>query len=180
MRHTVKTSSMASFCRMTATSLLVAAALGVGASSMAQPEPTLSQVYAMAQAGRNLDQAQLMMQKVLSAHPNSAEAHFAQAELHARRGELDQARESLATAEKFSPSLGFAKPEAVQALRTQLSPSNEIVAGNGLTFHRPAAAKSAEQSPRQTFVWGLALLLIGLMLVAVYFILRRRMQHPDS
>ena len=167
MRHTVKTSSMASFCRMTATSLLVAAALGVGASSMAQPEPTLAQVYAMAQAGRNLDQAQLMMQKVLSAHPNSAEAHFAQAELHARRGELDQARESLATAEKFSPSLGFAKPEAVQALRTQLS-------------HRPAAAKSAEQSPRQTFVWGLALLLIGLMLVAVYFILRRRMQHPDS
>lgn len=161
-------------------SLLLAAALGVGAAAMAQPEPTLTQVYAMAQAGRNLDQAQLMMQKVLSAHPNSAEAHFAQAELHARRGELDQARESLATAEKLSPGLAFAKPEAAQALRMQLSPANEIIAGNGLTFHRPAAAKADDQSPRQTFVWGLSLLLMGLVLVAGYFILRRRMQHPDS
>ena len=80
--------------------------------AIAQSEPTLAQVYATAQAG-NLEQAQVMMQQVLVAHPGSARAHFVQAELSARQGKLGRAREALASAEKLSPGLSFAKPEAV-------------------------------------------------------------------
>src|SRR5450759_5407336 len=90
--------------------LLVAALLNVGLA-MAQAEPTINQVYQAAQAGR-LEQAQVMMQQVLVAHPGSAKAHFVQAELWARQGKLGQARDALASAEKLAPSLPFAKPEA--------------------------------------------------------------------
>ncbi|MDR3409677.1 MAG: hypothetical protein P4L87_01835 [Formivibrio sp.] len=46
---------------------------------------------------------------------------FGQHELYARQGKLAQARESLTTAEKSAPGLRFAKPETVQALRSQLT-----------------------------------------------------------
>ena len=64
--------------------LAVAAMLGFGLT-LAQAEPTLTQVYDTAQAGR-LEEAQVMMQQVLVAHPGSAKAHFVQAELSARQG----------------------------------------------------------------------------------------------
>ena len=59
--------------------LLLAGLLNAGLV-MAQQEPTMSQIYSTAQAGK-LDQAQVMLQQVLVAHPKSAKAHFVQAEL---------------------------------------------------------------------------------------------------
>lgn len=150
--------------------------------AMAQAEPTLNQVYATAQAGK-LDQAQTMIQQVLIGHPKSAKAHFVRAELFARQGDLVHARESLATADKLSPGLAFAKPEAVQALRTQLAARVAPMAGSGLsanptshatlpTYAPPPAAAAPSSS------WALPLLLAGGVIVAGYFIFRRRAPEP--
>ena len=79
-------------------------------------EPTLKQVIEAAQAGR-VKEAQQMVQRLLTANPNSAQAHYVQAELAVNQGQQDLARESLAKAEKIAPGLPFAKPESVQRLR---------------------------------------------------------------
>jgi hypothetical protein len=151
--------------------LAIAALLGFGLA-MAQSEPTLKQVYAEAQAGR-LEQAQVMMQQVLVAHPGSAKAHFVQAELSARQGKISHAREALATAEKLAPGLPFAKPEAVQALRTQLAAKNSAPVNNGSSNRAPAAAPApaytAPAAPASSFPWGLALALGGgAIAIAIY------------
>jgi hypothetical protein len=153
-------------------------------------EPTLNQVYATAQAGK-LDDAQLMIQQVLIGHPKSAKAHFVRAELFARQGDAAHARESLATADKLSPGLAFAKPEAVQALRAQLAVRNAPQPGSGLATNRsasnamaPAAtgvpAYAAPAAPAPSSSWGLPLVLAGLAIVAGYFIFRRRDPAPAA
>lgn len=156
--------------------LAVAALLGCGLA-MAQSEPTLKQVYAEAQAGR-LEQAQVMMQQVLVAHPASAKAHFVQAELAARQGKIGPAREALATAEKLAPGLPFAKPEAVQALRTQLAAKSSAPANNGSSSRAMAtaapAAYSAPAAPASSFPWGLALALGGGAIALAIFMSRKK------
>src|SRR5450759_3268426 len=70
---------------------LVTSLLSVGLSMAQTPtEPTLNQVYATAQAVK-LDQAQLMIQQVLIAHPNSAKAFFVRSELYARQADIPHA-----------------------------------------------------------------------------------------
>lgn len=161
--------------------LVLAVALGAGAA-MAQSEPTLNQVYATAQAGQ-LDQAQVMIQQVLIGHPNSAKAHFVRAELYARQGDAAHARESLATAERLSPGLSFAKPEAVQALRAQLAGRSTAAApatGNGFNTTHPVAVNAAPaQQSNASASWALPVLLMGVVLVAGYFIFRRRAPEPQ-
>jgi len=157
---------------------MAALLLGFGLA-MAQSEPTLNQVYEAAQSGR-LDQAQTMMQQVLVAHPNSARAHFVQAELSARQGRLSQARDSFATAEKLAPGLPFAKPEAVQALRSQLAgknsaPATRDPATRTLGAAAPAAPASSSLS---TFPWGLGLLLVGGVIAISMFLRRRKATAP--
>ena len=158
--------------------LAVAAMLGFGLT-LAQAEPTLTQVYDTAQAGR-LEEAQVMMQQVLVAHPGSAKAHFVQAELSARQGKLTQARESLATAEQLAPGLPFAKPEAVQALRSQLaarsSPPVSRVSPNRsvATGAAPVSAYSPTPAPSSSFPWGIALMLGGAGIALVIFLTRRK------
>ena len=164
--------------------LLLAACLSTGLA-MAQAEPTLNQVYATAQAGK-LDDAQLMIQQVLISHPKSAKAHFVRAELFARQGDAAHAREALAKADKLSPGLAFAKPEAVQALRTQLAAKTVPQANSGVTGNRasangvapgaPMVAAPTQAAPSPS--WGLPLLLVGGVLVAGYFIFRRRVPQP--
>ncbi len=163
--------------------LLVGALLG-SALAMAQAEPTLNQVYATAQAGK-LDQAQVMIQQVLIGHPKSAKAHFVRAELFARQGDLAHARESLATADTLSPGLAFAKPEAAQALRTQLMakslppPSGGGLSAERAAAHVPAPAAVPLSAPSSSpSSWGLPLLLAGVAIVAGYFIFRRRPPAP--
>lgn len=158
--------------------LLVVSFMGPG-FAMAQAEPSMNQIYATAQAGK-LDEAQLMVQQVLISHPQSAKAYYVQAELYARQGKLDRAREALVTAEKHAPGLPFAKPEAVQALRSQLTakPQSKSTAGPAVTYAAPQAPGQSSSS------WVLPLLLAGGVIVAGYFIFRRRSpqvfaQQPD-
>lgn len=142
-----------------------------GGSAWAQQEPTLNEIYATAQAGK-LEQAQTMVQQVLVSHPNSAKAHYVRAELYARQGQFGNARESLAKAEKFAPGLPFAKPEAVQALRAELAGT---AGANRAAPAAPAAlAYRAEPAHSNGGGWVLPVLLAGGVIVAAYFIFRRR------
>ena len=153
--------------------LLLVATLATTGFAMAQAEPSMNQIYATAQSGK-LDDAQVMVQQVLISHPKSAKAYFVQAELYSRQGKPDRARESLATAEKYAPGLPFAKPEAVQALRSQLTarPVTHSVA-------TPAVSYAAAQAPAQSSAsWALPLLLAGGVMAAAYFFFRRRNPEP--
>ncbi len=155
--------------------LLVGALLGFGLA-MAQPEPTLNQIYDAAKSGR-MEQAQTMMQQVLVAHPGSGKAHFVQAELFARQGKLGLARESLATAEKLAPGLPSIKIEALQSLRTQLTAKPTPPPANSAVQHRPAAV-AQDSAPASSFPWGLALALGGGAIgLAIY--LRRKKPAPS-
>lgn len=149
--------------------VVVAACMGYGLA-MAEPEPTMSQVYSTAQAGQ-LEQAQIMIQQVLISHPNSAKAYFVQAELYARQGNLARARQALASAEKLAPGLPFAKIEAVQALRSQLAARSAGATGpGGSAVHYAAPVSPAPSSTS----WALPLLLAGGVIAAGYFMFRRR------
>ena len=150
---------------------LAGAALMASGPAMAQAEPTINQIYEAAQSGK-LDQAQTMVQQVLIAHPNSAKAHYVQAELFARQGLTSRGREALVMADKLAPGLPFAKPEAVQALRTQLA-SKPVVSGSkeptnkGFGMDTPATATSS-------FSPGLLLLLGAGVVGLVVWLIRKK------
>jgi hypothetical protein len=149
--------------------LMLVASLLAGGIAMAQSEPTMGQIYSTAQAGR-LDDAQIMVQQVLVAHPKSAKAHFVQAELYSRQGKLDLARQALASAEQDAPGLPFAKPEAVQALRAQLAAKPVAVPA------KPVPVSYA--APQSSSSWVLPLVLAGGFIAAAFFFFRRR--APES
>lgn len=160
-------------CRWILASLALAgAALMPFAPAMAQGEPTINQIYDAAQSGK-LDKAQTMVQQVLVLHPNSAKAHYVQAELFARQGLAQKGRESLATADKLAPGLPFAKPQAVQALRTQLLARSDnpgatpSTAKQSFGMDTPATATSSV-SP------GLMLLLGAGVVGLVVWLIRRK------
>ena len=143
--------------------------------AMAQSEPTLNQVYEAAQSGR-LEQAQTMMQQVLVAHPNSARAHFVQAELSARQGQLSRARESFASAERLAPGLPFAKPEAVQALRSQLAARS---GSSAVTDPGTRIADAGVPATRSSSLpWGLGLALVGGAIAIALFMRRNKASVP--
>ena len=146
--------------------------------ALAQAEPTMNQVYQAAQAGK-LDQAQVMIQQVLIAHPNSAKAHFVQAELFARQGLASRGREALVTADKLAPGLPFAKPEAVQALRAQLA-SKPAQSG----AKEPLDKKFALDTPTTAtsgVPMGVVLLLgAGVIAVVIWLIRRKPAAAPVS
>lgn len=165
--------------------LALSACLSFGLA-MAQSEPTLTQIYDAAKIG-NVDKAQVMVQQVLIAHPNSARAHFVQAELFARQGQMSRGRESLQAAEKLAPGLPFAKAEAVQALRTQLASRPAPVAqeparnnpgastnngNNNSSVNRTVAPVQAPAS--SGFPLGLGLALGGAAIALVIFLTRKK------
>jgi hypothetical protein len=155
--------------------LAIAAMLGFGLA-FAQSEPTLNQVYEAAQSGK-MDQAQTMIQQVLVAHPNSAKAHFVQAELFAKQGLNGRASDMLATAEKLSPGLPFAKAEAVQSLRAKISArpvqqASNNGGGNASANHFNSSANPAAAA--STFSWGMPLLLAAGVMLIGYFVFRRK------
>jgi hypothetical protein len=156
---------------------VLAASVLVGGLALAQSEPSMGQIYSTAQAGK-LDEAQVMVQQVLIAHPKSAKAHFVQAELYARQGRLDKAREALATAEKFGPGLPFVKPEALTALRAQLSAPPVAVQHAAPKSALPTAAAMPAAPAQSGGSWVIHLLLTGGVIVAGYLIFRRRTPQP--
>ena len=140
---------------------LAAAALVCSATGMAHSaEPSLTQVYEAVHAGKS-QQAQVMMQQVLVAHPNSAKAHFVQAELSAGMGNLGRAREELALADKLAPGLPFAKPEAVQKLRTHLGAGGGSAPATTHTTQQAASLAPLAPPTAPPFPLGLALALGG-------------------
>ena len=154
----------------------IAAMLGFGLA-LAQSEPTLNQVYEAAQSGK-MDQAQTMIQQVLVAHPNSAKAHFVQAELFARQGLNGRASDMLATAEKLSPGLPFAKAEAVQSLRAKIAarpiPPVQQSSSNVNSSASHASSPASPALPTSTFSWGMPLLLAGGVMLVGFFMFRRK------
>ncbi|MBB4013875.1 tetratricopeptide repeat protein [Niveibacterium umoris] len=123
-------------------------------------EPTLHQVYQTAESGR-LKEAEDMMAQVLRDHPNSAKAHFVEAEILAKEGKLAEARSELSRAERIAPDLGFAKPQALQSLRTALA--TPTVAGF------PDGAAPSRGSP---WIW----VLFAGAAIAIFFLLARWVQ----
>ena len=149
-----------------------------GVAAIAQAEPTLNQVYEAAQAGRLAD-AQVMMQQVLVAHPESAKAHFVDAEISARAGRMQRARESLARAEKLAPGLPFAKAEAVTSLRSKLASTANAAPRSSANVDRPVQQqRTSETSPApastSSFPLGLGLALGGGALALVLLLRRRK------
>ena len=141
--------------------------------AMAQSEPTMAEVYATAKAGK-LDQAQVMVQQVLISHPNSAKAHFVQSELYARQGNLARAREALARAEGIAPGLPFAKPEAVQALRSELMAKSAPKATLAAPVARPALYPLPVSPPSSPSSWLVPVLLTAGVIAVGYFIFRKK------
>ena len=154
---------------------LASAAFMANAPAMAQAEPSINQIYEAAQSGK-LDQAQTMVQQVLVLHPNSAKAHYVQAELFARQGLSQKGREALATADKLAPGLPFAKSEAVQALRTQLTSTSSAVAPAKQSFgmDTPATATSSV-SPGWLLLLG-----AGVVGLVVWLIRRKPAAMPAA
>lgn len=155
--------------------LVLAMLLGAGLA-IAQSEPNMGQIYAAAQSGK-LDEAQVMIQQVLLAHPKSSKALFVQAELYARQGKLDNARASLASADSVAPGLPAIKPEAVRALRAQLSARPAAVYPANVPAHYAAPQRPMQPSSTS---WAMPLLLAGGVMVAGYFFFRRRNPEPAA
>ena len=101
--------------------IALAIALAATAASAAQI-PSLDEVYRTASAG-DLPRADAMMQEVLSAHPNSARAHYAYAQILAAEGRTATARSQLNQAEQIAPGLPFVSPQALTGLKRRLQPA---------------------------------------------------------
>jgi hypothetical protein len=139
--------------------LVLMATIGFAAPVFADNDPSMQQIYDEARAG-HLDQAQQMINQVLRDHPRSAKAHFVAAELAAKVGNIGVARSELGQAEQLEPGLPFAKPQAVQALQTELGQR----LGGGASMLTPQ---------QHSFPWIPVLLLVGLVML-VWSIVRRR------
>jgi len=148
--------------------VFVSAAIGFLPAARAD-DPTLHEVYQAVHAGQ-LTEAQAMMTKVLRDHPDSAKAHYVEAEVLARLGRAAEAQGELDQAERLSPGLAFAKPEAVRSLRTLIA---ERERGRPPVFDRaaPADARSSEGG----FPWGPVLIVGGAALLIFLFLRARRM-----
>ena len=167
------------------------AALGASAQDArsSSAEPTVAQIYQAASTG-DLDRANAMVDEVLKAHPNSAKAHYVKAEVSARSGKSEVAKQELATAEQLAPGLPFAKAEAVQQLRNQLSNTGST-ASNARPATAPAAntrqmgapadsgREAAAPAARSGLPWGTILLVGGLALIAFAFMRRRRAAQAE-
>jgi hypothetical protein len=149
--------------------VLAAAAMSLGATfalvspSFAQAaDPTMNQIYEAASAG-HLDQAQQMITRVLTDHPNSAKAHYVQAELYAKEGKISLARAELGTAERLNPGLTSFSPRSVQELKSQLGQSPRA-GGSQIVSIPPRSAPN--------FSWGG--LFIGVIVIGLLVMLFRR------
>ena len=136
------------------------------APAFAEEDASMHDVYLAAESGK-FNEAQSMMDKVLRDHPNSAKAHFVEAELLAKQGLLSNAATELKTAEQLQPGLPFAKPEAVQHLKSRIaSASNGTMQPNSARQDRPIGVQN----------WLLPVILflgLGLIILVIMLMSRR-------
>ena len=133
---------------------------------VAWAEPSVSLVTQAVQSGR-LDQAQQMMQEVLAAHPNSAEAQYLESRILARQGQWAGAATALQKAEQLAPTMPFVKPEVLKNFKKSVQSHTKQMAS------KPTTKKSD---------WGTVLVFfLGLVILigAVSMFLRRRRQSPS-
>lgn len=150
--------------------VLLLLALCFTAPASAGEDATMHQVYLAAESGK-LEEAQAMMDKVLRDHPDSAKAHFVEAELLAKQGLFSNAGIELNTAERLQPGLHFAKPEALQNLKSRiLSASN-----NGL-MHPNIARKNMPSGTKDWVPIVLLILGVGATVLLVGFVSRRNIK----
>jgi hypothetical protein len=153
---------------MTTKSLVLNAALCIALSisitTLAAEDTSMHAVYSAAEAGK-LNEAQAMMDKVLQDHPNSAKAHYVEAELLAKEGKNSQAQAELATAEKLQPGLPFAKPAAVEKLKSLIGVSQTS------NFSSPTSNGGAP--------WGMILIVAGLI-AFMYFAVKMMTRRNQS
>ncbi len=142
----------------------MAALLFASGAVLAQETPSIDQVYKAAQSG-NLNEAQRMMDVVLTQHPDSAKAHFIEAELSAKQGRMDKAASELGKAEELKPGLPFAKPEAVQELKSRIS-------------ERHTNAMSVAQPASSGFPWGMLFVAGGA--IAILFLIMRAISARNA
>ncbi len=142
----------------------MAALLFASGAVLAQETPSIDQVYKAAQSG-NLNEAQRMMDVVLAQHPDSAKAHFIEAELSAKQGQMDKAASELGKAEELKPGLPFAKPEAVQELKSRISERHT----NAMPVAQPASSG---------FPWGMLFVAGGA--IAILFLIMRAISARNA
>lgn len=141
-------------------SIIIFALLFLTAPAFAEDDPTMHQVYLAAEAGK-FNEAQAMMDKVLKAHPNSAKAHFVEAELLAKQGLFSGAGVELSTAERLQPGLPFAKPEAVNSLKSRISSvSNGAPQSNTGAPSQNLPSSLTEWMPAILLILGIALIVM--------------------
>ena len=139
---------------------LLLAVFMVNGVALAENSPTLDQVYQAAHAGK-MDEALKMMDIVLKVHPDSAKAHFVEAELLAKQGRMGNAEEELKSAERLKPDLSFAKPQAVQELKSRIAASHRVSLS-------PANNYQTEPNTNNSFPWGMLLLGFGAIALIVW------------
>jgi hypothetical protein len=147
--------------------VLLTAVLFLNGIVFAEDSPTLDQVYKAAQAGK-LEDAQKMMSKVLTEHPNSAKAHFVEAELWAQQGQMGKAEAELNNAERLKPDLSFAKPEAVQDLKNRITATHRVT---------QTPISNMQSVVGNSFPWGM--LFLGLGVIAIIFFVMRAIKSRN-
>jgi hypothetical protein len=163
--------SATSFIRI----ILLPLAIACAAPVFAAEDATVHQVYQAAEAGK-FDEAQAMMDKVLRDHPNSGKAHYIEAELLAKQGRMIEAESELAKAERLAPGLPFAKPAAVQKLKTLIAGSSAVAPSANRApaptgYAQPSYAnRPAPAAPGSSMPWGMLVMLAGVVALVIFAI----------
>lgn len=123
------------------------------APAFSAEDASMHQVYLAAEAGK-FNEAQSMMDKVLHDHPNSAKAHYVEAELLAKQGRVTGAQDELSIAERLQPGLPFAKPQALERLKTQIASNHPTTQSVISRNNQPA---------NNGMPWGMIFLIVGLI-----------------
>jgi hypothetical protein len=140
---------------------IVAATLGF--SSLVFAEPSLQEINQTIQSG-NIAKADTLMKEVITAHPESAKAHFKYAEILAAEGKIDAARVELSHAEKLQPNLDSVKPAAVQELNQKLHQTKQ----------------NASSGTTNPFITWAVIALIVFFVVMIVRALRRPQIQPNN
>ena len=150
------------------TPALLFLALCFTAPAFADEDASMHQVYLAAEAGK-FNEAQSMMDKVLRDHPNSAKAHFVEAELLAKQGLFSNADVELNIAERLQPGLPFAKPEALQNLKSRIASASNGVMQPNINIARQSIPSTVKNWLPSVFL----ILGIGLIVLLIGFLSRR-------
>lgn len=166
---------------------LGAALLFVFASNAAFAVPNVSQVERTIAQG-NWQQADSDLSQVLSAHPNSAHAHYLYAQVLEHEGRYADALTQVEQAKSLDPQLRFASAgrfaqvEArirAAANRSNVVPTPTHSAANSFAQALPSAPTPKHRGPSIGMWIGLAILIVAIVLI-LRWTLRRARSNEDG